>query len=51
MPNERELATRCGASLESGVIADGEILFALEEPESRPYADFYYWAPFVFLGA
>lgn len=47
---QRELARRGSAALEPRIIADGEILFLLEEPESRPYSAYYHWAPFVFLG-
>ncbi len=47
---QRELARRGSSAVEPAVIAAGESLFALEEPESRPYSAFYHWAPFVFLG-
>ncbi|HEX6904685.1 MAG TPA: CHAT domain-containing protein [Thermoanaerobaculia bacterium] len=36
--------------LDAATIAAGLIRFDLTEPESQPFADPYYWAPFLFVG-
>lgn len=47
---QRELSRRGSSALESTAIAEGLIVFAVAEPEHRPYSALYYWAPFVLLG-
>jgi hypothetical protein len=44
---EQRRGTRMSAA-EAGV---GLRQFGLEEPTSQPFADAYYWAPFVAIGA
>lgn len=47
---QRDARERGEPALDSPTIAAALSRFALEEPESRPFADPYYWAPFVFVG-
>jgi CHAT domain-containing protein/tetratricopeptide (TPR) repeat protein len=47
---QRDARERGETSLDAPTIAAGLSRFALEESESRPFADPYHWAPFLFVG-
>ncbi|HEX6904686.1 MAG TPA: CHAT domain-containing protein [Thermoanaerobaculia bacterium] len=47
---QRRTREEGGPALDAAAIAAGLSRFVLEEPESRPFEDPYYWAPFVFVG-
>ena len=47
---QREIGRRGEAALDPSTVAAGLSRFALEEPEGRPLADPYFWAPFVLVG-